>query len=60
MEMQALQLAYASILLCLFRGTENSLAWQKAYPDVRALWNFFTLKQFPNFKEDAWLKMIKH
>lgn len=43
-EMQALQLAYVSILLCLFLTAENSLPRRKAFHPCKRLWNFFTPK----------------
>lgn len=52
MEMQALQLAYVSILLCLFLTVENSLPRRKAFYPCKSSWGTFS-------PQNNWLKLIE-
>lgn len=53
MEMQALQLAYVSILLCLFLTLENSLPRRKAFHSCKSSCGTFS-------PQNNWLELIKH
>lgn len=53
MEMQALQLAYVSILLCLFLNVENSLPRRKAFHPCKSSCGTFS-------PQNNWLQLIRH